>query len=434
MRAAWALPAALLAAGCQHYAAAPLPEAASLAPTVQVAGPLGVDAIVRLALENNPDLRAARTRRGVAEAQLLQSGILPNPSLSGGILPLISGAGIAPAWSAALSQDVKSLITYRSKKRAGRDTAGQAAADLLWQEWQVAGQARQLAVDLIGTRRQLPLAEDAYRILSARAAAGQRALAQGDTTLVITAPTRGAMQTARANLQSVEQRELQLHHQLCALLGLAADAPLDLAGDAVLPRIDPDAIRASLASLPQRRPDLLALRLGYAAQDETLRQAILAQFPDLVLGPSATSDSSKVVNLGPQATVGVPLFDRNQGNVAIARATRAQLQAEYAARLAITRGEVEAALTEMAQLSRQLAVARTDLPQARLAADRAEAARGRSAIDEAAYVDLIATRFTKEQDVMTLELALRDKQVALQTLVGAGLPQVETLPMQEPAR
>jgi hypothetical protein len=79
-------------------------------------------------------------------------------------------------------------------------------------------------------------------------------------------------------------------------------------------------------------------------------------------------------------------------------------------------------------------VARTDLPKAREAAARAQAARARSAIDEAAFVDLISNSFTKEQDVMTLELALMDKQVALQTLVGAGLPAVDTLPMTAAAR
>jgi outer membrane protein TolC len=434
MKAAFAISALFLAAACQHYEAAPLPQAALLAPAPPQAGPLSVDDVVRLALAENPDLRAARARRGVAEAQLLQSGILPNPSLAGAFLPLVSGVGIVPAWSAGLSQDVKSLITYRSKKRGGRDAVGQVAADLLWQEWQVAGQARQLAVDLIATRRQQPIAAQAYAILSARAAATDRALAQGNTTLVIAAPTRAALQVARTTLQGIDQRELQLHHQLCALLGLAPDAPIVLTSDAVLPPFDPATIRASLPTLPDRRPDLLALRLGYAEQDEALRQAILSQFPDLVLGVSGTSDSSKVINLGPEATIGVPVFDHNQGNIAIARATREQLRAEYAARLATTIGEVGAALAEMEQLARQLAQARVELPQARLAAERAQAARGRSAIDEAAYVDLIATRFTKELDVMTLELALMDKQVALQTLVGAGLPQVETLPMRDAAR
>jgi len=71
---------------------------------------------------------------------------------------------------------------------------------------------------------------------------------------------------------------------------------------------------------------------------------------------------------------------------------------------------------------------RRDLPAARLAAQRASNAFGASNLDERSYVDLVTNFFAKEQEIMTLELALLDRQVALQTLLGAGLPSVETLP------
>ena len=60
-----------------------------------------------------------------------------------------------------------------------------------------------------------------------------------------------------------------------------------------------------------------------------------------------------------------------------------------------------------------------------MAADRAQAAFGASNIDERGYVDLVSNRFTKEQEIMTLELALIDRQIAIQTLVGDGLPTVD---------
>jgi len=426
--------AATLLAGCAHYAPLPLPTAAPLAQALpdegRVAGraPLGVPEVVALALENNPDLRAARAKRGVAQAQLLQSGILPNPSFAGALLPLISGAGSVPAWNIALTQDIKSLITYRSKRRAAGYAARQVDADLLWQEWQVAGQARQIASDLIAGERSRPVVQAAFAILTQRNAILQKALAARNVTLVTAAPTLVALQAARTSLDTLDQRELHLRHQLNALLGLVPEATVPLTSTIELPPFDPAAVRAALASLPDRRPDLLALRLGYASQDETVRQAILSQFPDLILGAGASSDNSSVINGGPQATVGVPIFDRNQGNIAIARATRTQLNAEYAARLAAVTGEVGGLLRESEQLSAQLAVVRRDLPAARLAAERAAAAFGASNLDERSYVDLITNRFTKEQEVMALELALLDRQIALQTLVGAGLPTIDTLP------
>jgi outer membrane protein TolC len=424
-----------LLAGCAHYTPLPLVRDTPLAPSVAVlrsgasapaaGAPLSVADIVTLALANNPDLRASRLKRGIAEGQATQTAIIANPSLSGAFLPLLSGAGTVPAWNLGLSQDIKSLITYRARRRAAAASTRQVVADLVWQEWQVAGQARQLATDIIVGTRSRPTYVGAYNLLADRNAKLERALAARTVTLVTVAPDRVALQAARTSLNTLDQTLLSQRHQLNALLGLQPDATLPLAGSADLPPFDPDAIRAGLATLPDRRPDLLALRLGYAAADAQLRVAILSQFPDLILGGSVSSDNSRVINGGPNVQVGLPVFDRNQGNVAIARATRAQLHEDYSARLAAATGSVGALLREYEQLAAQLAVARRDLPAARIAAARAQAAFGASNIDERGYVDLVSNRFTKEQEIMTLELALLDRQIAIQTLVGDGLPTID---------
>ncbi|QXT35374.1 TolC family protein [Sphingomonas sanguinis] len=428
---------AVILTACAHYSPAPLAEApllsASLPATAGLpARPLGVADVVALAVARDPDLIAARTKAGVAQAQLVEAGVLPNPSLTGAFLPLVAGAGTVPAWNLGLAQDVKALLVYKRKRRAARDSVGQVRADLLWQEWQVAGEARQLAVDIIAREQTRPLIDEAVRILGHRQRVTQAALAAGNATLVTAAPSAVGFQQARTTLQTLDQTQLQDRHKLNALLGLAPDAPLSLRTAVDLPPFDLAAARAGVTTLADRRPDLLALRFGYAAQDEGLRAAILSQFPDLILGATGSSDSSKVINVGPNAQVGLPLFDRNQGNIAIARATRAQLQAEYAARLTNATGEVGALLGEMAQLQRQLNLVERDLPAARLAASRAAAAFGAAALDERAYVDLITNRFTKEQEVATLRLALLDRQVAVSTLLGLGLPGVETLGFADP--
>lgn len=428
---------ALSVGGCAHYTPAPLPVRAPLAQDVRAipampAAPLSVAQIVALAVERDPDLVAARVKRGVAEAQIVQAGVLPNPSLTGAFLPLISGAGDVPAWSVGLAQDVKALLVFKPRRRAARDSAAQVRADLLWQEWQVASQARQLAVDLIERERSRPVVEQAFTLLQHRYRVTQAALAAGNATLVTTAPSALGFQQARAALQALDQAQLQARHKLNALLALAPDAVVPLAATSNVAPLDTEATRALLPTLPARRPDLLALRFGYAAQDETLRAAILAQFPDLILGASSSSDNSQVINAGSNVQLGLPIFDRNQGTVAIARATRAQLGAEYAARLATTTGEVGALLSEIEQLRAQLAVVERDLPAARIAAQRASAAFGQSALDERAYVDLVTNRFTKEQEVLTLQLALLDRQIAIEALIGADLPPVDTLGLPDP--
>lgn len=146
---------ALSLAGCAHYTPLPLATQAPLAPDLRSldpsipSEPLGVEQVVTLALANNPDLRAIRFKRGIATGQTLQAGLLPNPSLSGALLPLLSGAGSVPAWNLGIAQDIKSLVTYRSRRRAAADSEQQVAADIIWQEWQVAGQARVASVKVV---------------------------------------------------------------------------------------------------------------------------------------------------------------------------------------------------------------------------------------------------------------------------------------------
>lgn len=418
-------------AGCARYSALPLATTAPLVPTLAAldgpapSTPLIVGQVVTLALANNPDLRATRLKRGVAAGQATQAAILANPVVSGAVLPLLAGAGTVSAWNLGLAQDVKSLITYRARRRIAEAGSKQVAADLVWQEWQIAGQARQIATDLIiGTRSRSTYAA-AYELLAGRNGKLERALAARTVTLLTVAPDRVALQAARTSLDTLDQTLLAQRHQLNALLGLTPDALVPLATTPDLPPFDPAAIRSRLSTLADRRPDLLALRLGYTAADEQLRMAILSQFPDLILGGTVSSDNAKVVNGGPNVQVGLPIFDRNQGNVAIARATRAQLHADYAARLAAATGTVGALLQEYEQLAAQLAIARRDLPAARTAATRAQAAFGASNIDERGYVDLVSNRFAREEEIMTLELALFDRQIAIQTLIGAGLPTID---------
>lgn len=424
-------------AGCQHYTPLPLQSEASLAPSLAAipdlpAHALTVGEVAALAVTRNPDLLAARAKAGVAEAQLVQAGVLPNPSLSGAILPLLSGAGSVSGWNLGLSQDIKALIVLKPKRRSAKDSLNQVHADLLWQEWQVAGQARQLAGDIVLGERLRPMLEQAYELMAKRYNANRKALQAGNSTLSTLAPSASALQAARAAMLQQDQVQLANRHRLNALLGIAPDVALPLADAIDLPAFDAREIRSMLGTLPQRRPDLLALRAGYAAQDEQLRVAILSQFPDLILGASASSDNSKVISGGPNIQLGLPVFDRNQGNIAIARATREQLNREYTARLDAVTGEVGALLSERDQIALQLAAVRHDLDEARAAAERAGKAFAASTLDERSFVDLLSNRFSKEQEVMTLELALFDRQVAIQTLIGAGLPMVDTLGFPDP--
>jgi outer membrane protein TolC len=422
----------LALAACGGPADLPLPTKPDLTDSlsglrrdgINTSAPLKVTQVALLAVQNNPDLRAVRAQHDVAQAQVLQAGLLPNPQFTGAFLPLVAGHDTTSAYNAGLSEDIRALITLSSSRAAARASAGQVDAQILWQEWQVIGQARLLAVDIIEADRSLDLLRRNRDLLAARYRNSQRAVAAGNETLSVSTPDLAALETTTTQINDLQRQQLSRRHQLNALLGLAPDVAVPLDSRPDIPLWNADAVRQALPTFAQRRPDLVALQLGYRAQNAKLRTAILSRFPNLMFGVTGGSDNANVRNLGPQITLELPIFNRNQGNIAIETATRHQLHDEYAARLTAASGQVRAMIAEIDLLSHQITAVRQDLATARRVAGQAEAAFNAGNLDERSYVDLVSARLTKEQEVVTIEQSLLDQQVAIATLIGDGLPAI----------
>jgi outer membrane protein TolC len=255
----------------------------------------------------------------------------------------------------------------------------------------------------------------------------------GNAPLASLSPDLLALSETRKAADDLANVQLSRRHQLNALLGLAPDAELRVAGETQIQVLDIARVRRDLASIADRRPDLVALQYGYRSQDAQLRQAILSQFPNLVVGVMGGRDTSMVYSAGPEASFDLPIFDHNEGNIAAAQATRTELQREFAARVTATAGEVEALLSEQALLRRQLVALDSRLHEARLIAGKTELAFAHGDFDDRAYVDIEVSLLTQEQQKLALQQALAEQQVALATLTGAGLPQIDIPPAPPPA-
>lgn len=240
-----------------------------------------------------------------------------------------------------------------------------------------------------------------------------------------------AVTTLQTQLDAATLAQQERWQALNALLGLEPQVRPLLAATLRVPTIGPIDAARMLEDLPRRRPDLIALQLGYRSQEAALRAAVLGQFPALGLGPNYGNDMTNVASLGPSVSISLPLFNRNRGVVAIQGATREQLRAEYAARLDTASGGARALLANLVMLDRQLAAARAGLGQAAGLALGAESALRAGLLDELSYVQLITARLEKERQVIGLEQQVLDTRVALATLLGAGLPPVQLTPSQE---
>src|ERR1019366_1575411 len=118
------------------------------------------DEVAVMVVVVSPGLRALRDQRGVAQAQVVQAGILPNPQL-GYSVDRPHGSydpAVVEAKALGLSWEVTSLLTHRDQVAAANAEARSVDLSIAWQEWQTAQDARLRAFRILSLERRLSLA------------------------------------------------------------------------------------------------------------------------------------------------------------------------------------------------------------------------------------------------------------------------------------
>lgn len=382
------------------------------------------DEIAVMVVIVSPQLRALRDQRGVAQAQVLQAGILPNPQLGysldqphGNNVPgLVNGRSLGLSW------DFTALLGRQDRVASTKTGAEALDLSIAWQEWQTAQDARLRAFRLLSLRTRLPLLRTVEADLTDTLTALKKAAALGHKTAIDVTAAGEAWIAAQTSRLATEQEYLAERAALNLALGQSADAEIVLKPAALFPELPPDTTAATLLEgLEKRRLDLVALTLGYESQEASLRAAVKAQFPKIGLSLAKTNDTSDVRTRTFGVTVDLPLFDRNQGNVASALATRQQLFDEYVARVAEARAEVILILGKLTAARTQLRSNAEALPELEhLVASFEKALETRNA-DLSAYRDARSLLTTRRLEQSNLQQETLDLAVALELATGRPL-------------
>jgi outer membrane protein TolC len=399
----------------------PLPELA--AHTFDPSDGLDITEAAMLAVINNPDLKIARAAAGIAHAQAFAAGLLPDPQL-GLAADVPAGGQPAPvtAYNVGIGYDVIALLTRVPLRDAARREADKTDLSLLWLEWQVISQARQLFVRLHQEAQVMEVLKEYHAAFADRYRRTQTALDRGLVTLDTVTPHLTAQQDVDRQINDLERLVSQSRHDLNALFGLGPEVAVPLVGPVELPELDETSIEKTVPDLPRRRPDLIALQRGYAAQELRYRAAVLAQFPSFAIGFTRASDTGNIHTAGLGVTVSLPIFSRNRGPIAVERATRDALHAEYQQRVNTADSDIHRILAEQRLNRRQLVDVDQGLADLSRAAVNTEAALQARNIDALAFANLQAALLAKKIERITLEQAILEQQVALQTLAGGELP------------
>jgi cobalt-zinc-cadmium efflux system outer membrane protein len=304
----------------------------------RAAEPLTLERLEQMALENNPTARAAQAAIEVARGRVRQAGAWPNP-IAGYSGEEITGRKTDPRGEHGFF--VEQTIPLGGKLRLGRSVferaADEANARAELQRQRILSSVRTLFYEVLTTERRIEVNE---RL----AALGSEATGVTAQLFNVGAADRpdfleSEIETRRVQLElsAARNRVFALRQQLAAVVGVLDIAGQSLSGnvDQPVPEIERD---ATLAALVESSPQIRAARATIARAQAQTALARRETYPDLFLFGGAAynrelgEDTRQPIGWEGriEAGISIPLFNRNQGGIAAARAEETAAQAELA--------------------------------------------------------------------------------------------------------
>lgn len=275
---------------------------------------------VVLALWNNGAFQEVLVECGLAHADLVQAGLLPNPEVVY-FFP-VDDKPFKYAFELPLEalwfRPIRVAAAEREVARVN-ERLTQSGLDLI-------RDVRQACADLRLAERRAAITEEARQLRDRIAEVSDKRLQAGDIS-------RQEAETAAIDAQRARQDEIRTRHdvtlaeeRLRLVMGLGdLRSPLRLEADASSPVVEQD-IETLTAEATSTRPDALAAAQATEAAAERLELAEVGwfRFSGLL---DATSGRRTGHEFGPAFRMTLPLFHHNQGAIA-----RAQAELEQAAR------------------------------------------------------------------------------------------------------
>ena len=417
--------------GLRQFLAAASPQPPSNWPLAQ----WDLPSLTLAAFYYNPALQIARARVAQAEAAIVTARARPNPNLSGD-----AGGETAPEspWVAGF---VGSLPLETAGKRGRRITAAQRAADVArWDlavsAWNVRAQVRSALLEYIVAGRNLTLLQAEERLRAEQVQLLEQRLAVGMIPRPEVDTARMQHTQALLGLQAAEGCVSQAKVSLAAAIGLPTAGLMGI--NLAWPAFSQTPAASFTAAGIQRdaalnRLDIRRALADYATAEAVLRLQIARQYPDFNLGPDYAFEEGAhlfSVVLG----LSLPVFNRNQGPIAEAKARREQMaaqflsvQAEGIAKSERALARYNAALHQLAQAGELLRQARTQEQAAQLAL---RAGAGDRVALNAAELQAAVTALAQLNSLHQAQQALGDLENAVQRPLEPG--DIQPLSPQSP--
>lgn len=319
----------------QQTAASAIPEmqTASLANASEAVAPgviektLGFDELAGLAIANNPTLAQAAAAIRQTLGTQWQVGLYPNPQL-GYLRSDPSQAGQSRTDGVFIGQE----IVTAGKRWKSRDVEAQEVARLRWeyqsQERRVLNDLRIRYIEVLATQQSLRLLDELVRIAEAGQENAERRREGEQASLADVLQARIQVKTVRVRRTEAEVRADAAWRQLVNVAGVPELGPTPVTGslEGEIVPLDWDACwQRLLAESPQLRA--AETRIAHA-RNEVVRERA-QRIPNVTVQVVNEREHSQGYSTTSTfVAVPVPIFNRNQGNIAHAEADVGEARAE----------------------------------------------------------------------------------------------------------
>ncbi len=314
--------------------------------------------LVRRALASNGELAAVRIEIERARARLRQAGLRPNPTLD---FEQTTGRFTGAAGESEISVGLAVPLELGGKRRRRIELA---QAEFEAVEAEVADRERQLTnevlafyVEALASLRELGTLEDLNNLDLQTTRFVQARVNEGETAPIELNQLRVEVDRLRSRRALLEGRLQATLLKLKSLVGIAGSELLRLREDIASPPLPtpPASLETAIDIALRTRPDLRLARLNEEVAQAGLRLARAQGAPDVTpftkysYGRSVFDDTpvgvlrdrDKLLTFG--VSVGIPVFNRNQGGKAEAAAAIPQSARRREFLEAVVRSEVQSA-------------------------------------------------------------------------------------------
>jgi cobalt-zinc-cadmium efflux system outer membrane protein len=318
--------------------------------------------LVRRALVSNGELAAARIEIERARARLLQAGLRPNPTLD---FEQSTGRYTDSTGESETSIGIALPLELGGKRRRRIELAQveleAVEAEVADRERRLAAELRSIYVEALAALRELGIAENLNALDLKTTRFVQVRVNEGETAPIELNLLRVEVDRLRSRRALIEGRLKASLLRLKNLAGIPADGPLRLREDLLTPILPtpPASLDAAIDIALRQRPDLKLARLNEEVSQAGLSLARANSTPDVTAFSRYTlnrssyqdtpvgvrNDRDRLLTFG--ISIGIPVFNRNQGAKAEFAAAISQATKKREFLESVVRSEVETAYVRL---------------------------------------------------------------------------------------